>query len=120
MSFDYASLATDVAGVLADLGATGTLTRNTPGTYDPSTSSAATTASSQTVTACLFPYGDRMIDGTNILATDRQALIGAASITPPRAGDVLTWGSETLTVVRAKVLAPARTYVVYECQVRSG
>lgn len=120
MAFDYASLASDVGAILAEFGATGTLTRNTPGTYDPTAGEVATTTTTQTVTACLFPYGDKFIDGTQILANDRQAFIGASGITGPRAGDVLTWGTETLTVVKVKALAPARTYVIYECQMRAA
>lgn len=120
MAFDYASVAAEAAAVLREFGATGTLTRTTPGTYDPATGKAATSTTTQTVTAVMFPYGDKFIDGTLILAGDRQAFIAAVGVTPPQAGDVLTWGGETFTVVKAKNLSPARVAVLFECQVRNG
>jgi len=121
MTFDYAETAALAAELLSEFGATGTLTRSTPGEYDADEGEMATTPTTQPVTACMFPYGDRYTDGANILATDRQAFISALGVTmEPRAGDVLTWGGEAYSVVKVKNLAPARVNVLFECQVRSG
>lgn len=117
---DYAGLATEAAALLAEFGAQATLTRATPGAYNPSTGTVATTSAAQTVTACVFPYADKFVDGTNILSSDRQAFIAAPGVTAPRAGDVLTWGAETLTVVKVKGIAPGRTAVLYEAHVRNA
>lgn len=117
MSF-YSCIASTASALLEKFGAAGTLTRTT-GTYSAATSTASTSDATQAVFAALFPYGDKMVDGTLILGKDRKALISVSATTEPRAGDVLTWGSETLTVVRSKVLAPARVKCIYECQVRA-
>lgn len=120
MSFDYAEIRALAAELLSEFGAAGVLARTTPGTYDADEGEMAAAETTQTVTACMFPYGDKFVDGTNILASDRQAFISALGVTPPQAGDVLAWGGEVFAVVRVKNLGPAGVFVLYECQVRNG
>lgn len=121
MSFDYASIAIEAAALIEEFGAEGTLTRKGAGTYAPSTGAATPTETELAVTACVFPYGDKFIDGTTITTRDRQAFIAAsAGMSEPREGDVFEWGSEVFTVRRAKNLGPARTMVLFEAQVRLG
>lgn len=121
MTFDYASIATAAAEILAKFGADGTLTRKAAGTYNPATGAATPSETTTAVTACVFPYGDRFIDGTTITTRDRQAFIAAGSgVTEPREGDLFEWGAELFTVQRVKNLGPARTMVLYEAQVRLG
>lgn len=121
MTFDYAEVADTAADILAEFGAAATLTRtDATGEYDPAEGEQATTVTTQACTAALFPYGDKYVDGTNILSSDRQAFIAVRGLTlTPQAGDVLTWGDETLTVVKVKALAPARVNCLYEAQVRA-
>ena len=122
MAFDYASIAADVAEILSEFGSTATLTRVTPGDYDPATGTAATTSTDQSVTAVVLPVSDGKAPGEDTLTADRQAYISARGIAPPRAGDVLTWDNEVLTLVAPiKNLAPAGVvFVLYECRVRNG
>ena len=119
MSF-YAGLSATSTRLLAKFGAAATLARNTPGAYDPATGAAPITTTTQSVTAVVLPYGDKMVDGSNILSTDRQAFISASATTEPRAGDVLTWDGADYSVVKVKTLAPGQVACIYECQVRSG
>ncbi len=118
MSF-YDPFAATGVRLLAKVGASATLSRNTPGVYDPATSTVARTLTSETVTAAVFPIADRFVDGSNILSTDQRALISASAALAPRAGDVLTWNGAALSVVRVKTLAPGQVVCLYECQVRS-
>lgn len=121
MSFDYASVASEAAAIIEEFGSDGTLTRKGAGTYDPATGSATPTETTLAVTACVFPYGDRYIDGTTITTRDRQAFIAAvAGMSEPMEGDLFEWGSEMFTIRRAKNLGPARTMVLFEAQVRVG
>jgi hypothetical protein len=113
----YASALATANRLLSQYGAPGTLTR-TATTYTPATGATTNIDTEQAVFAAVLPIGDKFVDGTNILATDRRALIGAAGVSEPKPGDVLTWGDESLNVVRVKSLAPARTAVLFDCVVR--
>lgn len=119
MTFDYASIAADAAAILEEFGSEGTLTRKAAGTYDPATGSATPSETTSDVTACVFPYADRFVDGTLITSKDRQAFI-AADVAEPREGDQFEWGAEVFTVMSVKNLAPARVGVLYEARVRLG
>lgn len=120
IAFNYAAIATAAADILAKFGADGTLTRKAAGTYNPATGAATPSETTTAVVACVFPYGDRFIDGTTITTRDRQAFIAADGVTEPREGDLFEWGSELFILQRVKNLGPARTMVLYEAQVRLG
>jgi hypothetical protein len=122
MSFDYTRTRATVQRLLAKFGAETTLTTPAPTapTYD-TTSGNATPASPtvDTVTAAVFPYADKFVDGTMILAGDEQAFLSAVGITEPKPGSVLSWRARSYTTIRAKTLAPAGEAVIYELQVRA-
>jgi hypothetical protein len=118
MAFDYASTATQAAEVLAEFGRAATITRSVPGAYDPATGTGSTADLVQSVFAVVLPYGDNMVDGSRVLATDQQAYVSAGTAVP-RAGDVMTWGADDLRIIEVKALAPAGTAVLYTMQVRS-
>lgn len=117
MSFDYAAIADDAAQLVMEFGAAATLTRTTP-TYDESTGIAGTSDAVQSVYACVMPYGDKMVNGTTILASDQQAYIAARGVTAPQPGDTFTWQSVKYNVISAKNIGPAGIFVFYELQVR--
>ena len=96
------------------------MTRNEAGEYDPATGSAPITTTVQDVTAAVFDYAHRYIDGTRILQGDRQAYLSAVGIWAPKQGDVMDWAGQKLTVVAAKPLAPAGLAVLYELQLRGA
>jgi hypothetical protein len=119
MAFDYDKTAATALRLITKFGASSTLTHVAPATYDPTTGSTTPTETAQTVQACVFPYSNALIDGTLIRTTDLQALVAASGVSEPAAGSTLLWGGVTRTIVRAKNLGPAGTFVLYELQVRT-
>lgn len=117
MSF-YTEMAETARALLAEFGAQTTLTHKADGTYDPDTATATPAETTDTVQACVFPIADALIDGTMVQAGDKTAYLSAVNVTAPRPNDVLAWQGATLTVVKAKNIAPAGTAVLFECQVR--
>lgn len=118
----YSRAIATVQRLLAKYGAQTTLT--TPGsgdgTYDTATQVATPPAPVvDDVTAAVFPYDDKFVDGTLILSGDEQAYLSAVGITEPKPGSVLAWGGKSYTTIRAKTLAPAGEAVLYELQVRA-
>lgn len=93
-------------------------TSSTGPAYDPT----LTTADYATV-AAILDYNARQIDGANILATDRRALVaagpltalGVVSIAPP---DSIVVGGVAVPIVRVVPLAPSGVVVMYDCQLR--
>jgi hypothetical protein len=118
----YTRAIATVQRMLAKYGATTTLTTpsDTAPAYDPATGTATPAAATvDTVTAAVFPYADKFVDGTLILTGDEQAYVSAQGITEPKPGSVLSWGGKSYTAISVKVLGPAGTNVLYELQVRT-
>ena len=116
MSFDYANTAATALRLLGRFGASATLKREVSGAYDPATGTAPVTETSLTTTACVFDYPQKYVDGTLILAGDKQAYLASAPV--PKQGDKLTWQAVDYTVVNVKAIAPAGVAVLYEAQLR--
>lgn len=114
----------DAAGVADDLlsqfGQSCVLGSVTDGTYDPATGSASPTTASQPVTAAMFDYPQRFVDGTLIRTGDKRALVSPVGLTvEPKPGDTLTDAAGKVhQVVDAKATAPAGTVVLWTLQVR--
>lgn len=119
MVFDYAKLARTVLRVLRKFGAETTLTNPGSATYDDAAASTTATPSATTVQAAVFPYEDRYVDGTLILATDLQAFVATPGVAEPKPGHVLAWQGRNLSVIKTKNLGPAGVFVLYELQVRA-
>ncbi len=120
MAFDYDEIAAEALELLTDFGSTATLTRGVAGTYNPAVGLTPGTPTTETVTCAIFDYPLRVIDGTRILTGDKQALMSAVGVLPPKPGDTLTWQSTVYTVVTSKPLAPAGTDVLHDVQVRGA
>jgi len=121
MSFDYAGLAADAASLLAEFGATVTVTRATAGTYDPDTgTTGAGTSQTWTPSGVKLDYSANEINGTLILAGDQRVYMSAVSGLDPKAGDTVTLGAEVWRVVASRTLAPAGVAVLLDVQVRKG
>lgn len=118
MAFDYISTARDAAALLAELGAPVTLTRITPGTYDPDTGTVASTTAAHTANGVKLDFEQRAIDGTNILQGDQRVYLDPLIAAAPQAGDKLTIGTEVFTVVASRPLSPAGVVVLHDIQVR--
>jgi len=116
VSFDYAKTAATALRLLERFGAAATLKRQTAGSYDPATGSDTVTETSLSTTACVFDYAQKYVDGTLILAGDKQAYLASAPV--PKQGDRLAWMSVDYTVIAVKAVAPAGAAVLYEAQLR--
>lgn len=120
MAFDYDDIAAVADELLEEFGATCTLGVVTVGAYNTTTGSAASTSTPTSITAALFDFPQRFIDGTTILVGDKRALISTAGLaTAPKAADTLTDSlGAVYRVINAKAIAPAGTPVLYIAQVR--
>ena len=117
MSFyeDMRQVATDS---ITEFGQAVTLSRQAVGAYDPSTGTSVVTPTTQTGKGVLLDYGTKDIDGTLILAGDKQLLLSATSITAPIVGDTATVNSTIYTIMNIKDLNPAGTSVMLDCNLR--
>lgn len=114
---DAAAMAGDL---LTEFGQSCVLTVVTTGAYDPETGESGTTSTPHNVTAALFDYPQRHIDGTLILTGDKKALVSPVGLTvEPKPGHTLTNAAGAVyTVVNAKATAPAGVAVLWTLQVR--
>lgn len=118
----YADFAATARELLAEFGAACTITRKGggAGSYNPDTGAFdPAPAETQAAIAAVFPYPQKLIDGTTVLQGDQQAYVAPGLDWAPRATDVLTWQWVDYTVVSVKNLAPAGESVLFELQVRS-
>lgn len=117
------SLSTKLSAVaqrlLAKYGQSMTLSRDTPGSYDPATATVTNTTTTAADSGVIFPYADglSMVEGSLIQRGDQQVFINIA--TAPRPADRLTVGAKVYNVINVKEIAPAGTSVLYELQVRA-
>lgn len=118
MSFDYSGVAAVAAETLAEFGATATLKTSVTGARDPSTGIIPTVVTTKDVTAVVFAYSEKLINGKTILQGDQQVYLSAVGLTMPKAGDVLTWRGTDYQVITVKPIAPAGVSVLVEVQVR--
>lgn len=119
MSFDYAATAIDASALLAEFGAPVTLTRVTPGAYNPETGTVTNTGATYTAPGVKLNYEQRAIDGTNILQGDQRVYLDPLIAVTPQAGDTMTVGTEVFTVVKSRPLAPAGICVLHDVQIRA-
>ena len=113
----YSDLATTAKELLAEFGQTIIISRTNGATSDPVTG--ATT--SGTVTnyypkGILKQYKSNLIDGTRILATDRNLVLD--DTVEPMMTDTITIGGESWTPIILGESNPAGTPLVYKIQVR--
>lgn len=117
-TFDYIASAATASRLLAKFGQVVTLSRGTPGVYDPVTGdTTGGGVESQTASAVLLPYklGDAFADGALVNVGDRKCLIEAAGLDwEPDALTTLTdAGGEAWQLERVETLAPAGTAVLH-------
>lgn len=116
----YDEMADVADDLLSEFGQSCVLGVVTTGAYDPTTGEAGTTTATHPVTAALFDYPQRHIDGTLILTGDKKALVSPVGLTvEPAPGNTLTDAAgKQYTVVNAKATAPAGLAVLWTLQVR--
>lgn len=116
-SFNYAATAATASRLLERFGAVATLKRVTQGAYNASTGAATASDTEIATVAVVFDYHQKYIDGTLIMAGDKQAYMDPG--VAPLQGDKLAWQGVTYTIVAVKPLAPAGTVVLHEAQLRA-
>lgn len=105
-----------------------TLTRNTAGSYDPSTGSASSSTSTSTGKGVILPFGPgvRYMSGTNVTADDKQCFLSAldsagSTITAPKVGDTITDANSVVyEITEVSPLAPAGLDIFYTLTVRAA
>ncbi len=118
--------ASDIAQTLKDNGQPITLTRTTPGTFDPVTGDPGISIVQtwqiygiMTNFSTLARYG-----GTNnnpqtlVLSGDKQAKL-SAGVVVPLPGDVLYVNGDNWTIIALDSLAPVGVDLMYSCHVRT-
>lgn len=117
MSYDYAPIAATALRLLQNFGQSITLVRVSGESTDPVTGVVTSGAdASVTTTGIMKMYPQKMIDGTRILATDREMVLSNEHT--PVATDQVRIGTEDWTIVDIKTISPAGTDLVYFVQVR--
>ena len=114
----YAGLATKTISLLTKFGQNVTVTRAIVGTIDP-VDGAGTAGTSTTFTAyaAVFNYRKNLVDGAQILSTDKKCLMQSG--TEPMINDVVTTADGDFQVINVDPLTPAGTVVKYDVQLRS-
>ena len=115
----YDRLAATTLRLLQTYGAPATLKASTAGAYDPATGSASVTIVATAVSAVVFDYPAKLIDGTLIKTGDKQALIAASGAPAPLVNHTLTWQGKDYMIVSVKTTSPAGQPVIHEAQIRA-
>jgi hypothetical protein len=120
MSEFYDDLAAMADEQLAEFGRACTLGVLVSGSYDPAEGAATITTTDYPITATLFDYPQKFIDGSLVLTGDKKALVSARGLAIElKPGHVLTDSLGVVyTVVNVKATAPAGTVVLWTLQVR--
>lgn len=127
MTFDYSALATTADTLLKDFGQSGTLTKQTPGTYNTTTGKAALTSSTTACTVVFLSlspsktsdYEKSFTGSDKIEAKARFAYIsvlksdGTAISFDPEPGQVLTADGADWKITHSRTINPAGTKVIH-------
>jgi hypothetical protein len=113
----YVGLAKVAKDLLTKRGQTITISRTSGSTYDPVTGvTSAGTVTNYLPKGILKQYKSHLIDGTRILATDRELVID--DTVEPLMTDTITIAGESWTPIMLGETNPAGTPLVYKVQVR--
>lgn len=119
MSFDYSEIAAMASEMLAEFGTSVSVSRVTPGSYDPSTgSNSAGTTETWATNGLRLEYADAEIDGQQVQRGDLRILLAVVTGLDPKSGDSLDIGGDVFRVVKSKPLKPATVAVYLDVQVR--
>ncbi len=115
-------LAEGVVEVLNELGKSITLRKINPGAYDPATGTATPTTVDTVCRGVAINYSDILVNGTSIIAGDRQCYISAVSLgaVKPTVGDYIILADGTFVILDPGRVELQDTSVVWKCQIRRG
>ena len=114
----YSDMAATANELLAEFGMGITLTRTTPGAYNPATGGATDTTANHAAIGVKLDYAQSEIDGSLIRVGDQRVYLAPSLVVTPQTGDTLTIGSEVWGVIASRPLSPAGTNVLHDVQVR--
>lgn len=122
---DFAEIAGLISDVVRDegLGASVTVTRSTPGVYDPATGTATPTVTTQTATAIIEDYsGAERMTNSLILAGDKKVSIPAPNVSgpPDPTTDAITVGGVPYAVIAVSTTEAGGVAILYVCQCRKA
>lgn len=118
--YDYNKIAKTALKLIAKFGSTQKI-RRTALTQTNPWETPTTSDTDYTCEAVITSYNSREIDGVNILATDRRAVVPAAGLAiVPVSTDRLIVDSVTYTIASVKHIKPASVVIAYELQVRTA
>lgn len=115
MSFDYARLKSKTQKLIKKFGKEYTFTRTSIGDFNPSTGTAANTASTFAKQACIFDYSDTDRTDGAILRGDRRLMVEGYVY---QVGDTVDIDGVDYTVVNVSNIAPNGEVVASNLQVR--
>lgn len=110
----------DLTNEFNEIGVAMTVTRGTPGAYDPTSGAVgAPTSIDYPGVGRLGSYSDMAIDGTLIKANDRKATFVSSDTTfIPAINDKLTVGADVYAVISLKPRELGGEYICFTLQVR--
>lgn len=124
----YTRIQQTVDRLLKGKGQAVTLTRQSAGTYNTSTGAATITTTTQTGTGAVFEYGVQQAGiynapGSLVKVGDKQLLLSpfnsaGVALTAPVINDTVTIGGTVYTITQVKMISPAGTVVLYDCNIR--
>lgn len=116
MTFDYAAARATAERLIAKFGQTANIRRlsTTGDDWNPTI-----TTTDYACTLAVVDYTSREIDGTQIRAGDKKAIISTQGLAiSPTTDDRLVIGSEVHEIVRIMPLSPGGTVVIWQAQAR--
>lgn len=115
----YTDLRSTSADLIDKYGTSISVERDTEGSYDPATGTAAETSTTFTSAAVISSFKKSDIDGTNVLLGDLMLLVKASSGGwEPTRKDKVTIDGQEYFVVNFNPIKPGGTDVIYEVQIR--
>jgi len=121
---NYTKMAQRTAKMITKYGASVSIIHHHPGTFDPihGTYTGGYTITCSGHAVIKNPYradmGDKWIDGTLIMAHDREAIIATGATITPAIGDHITLGTANYAIQAVKPLEPALITLFYDVLLR--
>jgi hypothetical protein len=117
--FDYVKTRNTAVGLLNKFGRAVTLKQAQPSEYDPETGTNTAAYSDVPVIACDFAVkGEEMVNGTQIIAGDRYALVADGTGIGVTVNDKLLIDGVTWSVIAVLLLAPGGVTVINKVYIR--
>jgi len=119
--FNYTKAAKTALDLITRFGKTQTIQRQSVTTQTNPWEPPTTSDVSYPCVAAVTSYSSREIDGVNILATDRKAVVAATGLEiVPTSKDLLILDDTIYTIESVKLIKPADVTIAYILQVRNA